>query len=210
MRTDFNEKAFTERTVALIRKSSCELPDDIRDALQKAKNAEARQSTARDILDTILENVQAAKAQQAPLCQDTGLPVFYVDHPADISTRRLKKCIRTAVASATKQGCLRPNAVDALSGVNSGDNLGEKIPAFSFTEWDKAEVRVRCLLKGGGSENVSAQYSLPRSDLFAGRDLDGVAACVVDAVVNAQGNGCAPGIIGVGIGGDRVSGMETA
>ncbi|MDZ7821270.1 MAG: fumarate hydratase [Candidatus Marinimicrobia bacterium] len=111
---------------------------------------------------------------------------------------------------ATEQGYLRPNAVDALSGDNSGNNLGDRIPAFSFSEWDKAEVRVRCLLKGGGSENVSAQYSLPRSDFSAGRDLDGVAACVVDAVINAQGNGCPPGIIGVGIGGDRVSGTETA
>ena len=62
---------------------------------------------------------------------------------------------------------------------------------------------MRLMLKGGGSENVGAQYKLPHAPLNAGRDLDGVRKVIIDAVVNAQGLGCAPGIIGVGIGGGR-------
>ncbi|MFO7841216.1 MAG: fumarate hydratase [Fidelibacterota bacterium] len=210
MQTNFKPEDFTEKTVALIRKSSCELPEDIQTAVLQARNSEKKQSIAYYILDSILENIKAAEERQYPICQDTGLPVFYINYPMGISRRSITECIRKAVESATGQGFLRPNAVDALNAVNSGNNLGKKIPYLSFTEWERPEISVTCLLKGGGSENVSIQYSLPDKELFAGRDLSGVSACIVDAVIRAQGKGCAPGIIGVGIGGDRISGMQTA
>jgi fumarate hydratase class I len=69
-------------------------------------------------------------------------------------------------------------------------------------------VDVRLIMKGGGCENVGRQYSLPNEELNAGRDLDGVRRCILDAIVSAQGNGCAPGILGVCIGGDRATGYE--
>jgi fumarate hydratase class I len=113
--------------------------------------------------------------------------------------------IRQAVAIATDQAYLRPNAVDSLTGKNSGDNNGEDFPTMHFHEWGEAGIHVELLLKGGGCENVSTQYKLPDGGLKAGRDLDGVRRVVLDAVQKAQGKGCAPGVLGVAIGGDRGS-----
>jgi fumarate hydratase class I len=112
------------------------------------------------------------------------------------------------VREATSRKYLRPNAVDTLTGSNTGDGAGRGIPFLHFEEWDEPTVEVRMILKGGGSENVGAQYKLPDSRLSAGRDLEGVRRAVLDAVVDAQGKGCAPGILGVCVGGDRVSAFE--
>ena len=206
----FQEDIFTRDLLELIRHTSTELPEDVENALNIALKNEEKNSTAATVLETILENIQRARKTSRPVCQDTGLPAFYISYPKYISPDVIKKCIEEALVRATEEGYLRPNAVDPITGKNSGNNLGEGIPAFNFNEWNKREIMVKCLLKGGGSENVSAQYSLPSVKLSAGRDLKGVQACVIDAVRKAQGNGCAPGIIGVGIGGDRISGYETA
>ena len=99
---------------------------------------------------------------------------------------------------ATRLACLRPNAVDSLTGKNSGDNLGdEAFPTIHFEEVDGDKLVVDLILKGGGCENVGAQYSLPNAALAAGRDPEGVRNVVLDAVHMAQGKGCAPGILGV-------------
>lgn len=208
--TSLNEQAFSRAVLECIRQTSCELPEDIIENLTKAREQEAENSGAFAVLDTILQNIHMAKERSRPVCQDTGLPAFYISYPVTVSPEKIKRAIEHALVSATELGYLRPNAVDPLSGKNSGNNLGEGIPALNFEEWEENSIRVKCLLKGGGSENVSAQYSLPSVELSAGRDLTGVEACVIDAVAKAQGKGCAPGIIGVGIGGDRISGYETA
>jgi len=210
MKKPFDEKAFTLALAECIRQASCELPRDIEQGLHDALSREKEQSTAYAVLETITQNIVLAREKSRPLCQDTGLPAFYISYPRHISPDMIKKCIEDALVLATEEGYLRPNAVDPITGKNSGNNLGEGIPALNFNEWDKSEISVKCLLKGGGSENVSAQYSLPSVELSAGRDIKGVETCVIDAVMKAQGNGCAPGIIGVGIGGDRISGYETA
>jgi fumarate hydratase class I len=112
------------------------------------------------------------------------------------------------VREATAKTYLRPNAVNTLTGANTGDGSGRGIPFLHFEEWDEPRLEVRMILKGGGSENVGTQYKLPDSSLGAGRDLEGVRRAVLDAVFQAQGKGCAPGILGVCIGGDRVSAFE--
>ena len=206
----FREQDLTKALVELIQRASCELPDDIVNKLVESRSLEEKGSSARSVLDTILENIKLAKNSSRPVCQDTGLPAFYISYPPEVSPEIIKKCIENALIIATEKGFLRPNAVDPLNGKNSGNNLGEGIPALEFNEWQRQAIKIKCLLKGGGSENVSAQYSLPNVDLRAGRDLKGVEACMMDAVMKAQGKGCAPGIIGVGIGGDRISGYETA
>ncbi len=210
MNYTLHEQEFTQQVADLIQQTACILPEDIERALVSARALEASDNVAYSVLDTILKNVDVARKQQQPLCQDTGLPVFYVHYPCGISTRIITRCIQDAVVQATADGFLRPNAVNPLTNKNSGNNLGIMIPCFHFMEWDKPEIQVACMLKGGGSENMSIQYSLPDAKLSAGRDLNGVAVCVIDAVIKAQGNGCAPGIIGVGIGGDRVTGMQSA
>jgi fumarate hydratase class I len=163
-------------------------------------------SAARGALETILKNVELSRAQSTPICQDTGTPIFYVYHPEGVSARRLRLQIEAAVAEATRRAYLRPNSVDSLSGRNTGNNLGgDYFPSIHFEEVEGDTLTVELMLKGGGCENVGAQYSLPDSALGAGRDLAGVRKAVLDAVHKAQGQGCAPGILGVAIGGDRGS-----
>jgi fumarate hydratase, class I len=195
----------TDAFVELIRRAATELPADMQRALREAKAREAPGSAAEGALDTILQNVELARAKSTPICQDTGTPIFDVHYPVGVSTRRLADQIRAACAIATERAYLRPNAVDSLTGQNSGDNTGIDFPTLHFHEWDEDGIQVDLLLKGGGCENVSTQYKLPNSELGAGRDLEGVRRVVLDAVNRAQGLGCAPGVLGVAVGGDRGS-----
>jgi fumarate hydratase class I len=196
----------TEAFLELIRRTSTDLPPDVERALEQARQAEQPGSAARGALDTILENVALARRGSSPICQDTGTPIFTVHHPTGWSTRELRRQIRQAVARATELAYLRPNAVEALSGRNSGDNLGDdSFPTIHFEEAEGETLTVDLMLKGGGCENVGAQYSLPHSGLGAGRDLEGVRRAALDAVHQAQGQGCAPGVLGIAIGGDRGS-----
>jgi len=190
----------------LIRLTATDLPACVEERLRAALEKEEDQSTAKRTLETILENISLARAGSLPLCQDSGTPHFFVQRPADWSERELIRQIRQAVAESTRRGWLRPNAVDSLTGENSGDNLGdESFPAIHFHEGDDKTLIVDLMLKGGGCENVSAQYSLPDQELNAGRDLAGVRKAVLHAVWKAQGDGCAPGFLGIAVGGDRAA-----
>lgn len=196
----------TPQILELIRLAATDLPTDVEASLRKALENEAPGSAARGALETILRNVEISRQNSTPICQDTGTPIFYVKHPEGWSTRRLRAQIEAAVAQATKLSYLRPNSVDSLSGKNTGNNLGdEHFPSVHFEEVEGEELVIDLMLKGGGCENVGAQYSLPNTALGAGRDLAGVRKVVLDAVHKAQGQGCAPGILGVAIGGDRGS-----
>jgi len=197
-----------ETFVELIRRASTELPDDVVRALEQGKVKEAETGLADKALGTILENVELARSISAPICQDTGTPVVWIHHPVGVSTRALGAQFQEAVHRATERKFLRPNAVDTLTGRNTGNGAGRGIPFLHFEEWDEPRVEVRMILKGGGSENVGAQYRLPDAQLKAGRDLEGVRRTVLDAVFQAQGKGCAPGVLGVCVGGDRVSAFE--
>jgi len=196
--------------VELVRRAATDLPADVEAALQAAREREEPGSAAAGALETILENVALARARSTPICQDTGVPIFYVFHPVGASTRELRAQVEAAVAGATRRAYLRPNAVDPLTGRNSGDNLGVGFPTVHFEEWAEDHLRVDLLLKGGGSENVATQYKLPYAPLQAGRDLDGVRRVALDAVYRAQGKGCAPGVLGIAIGGDRGTGYVCA
>jgi len=196
----------TNEILELVRLTSTNLPPDVEYALRNAVEQEEPGSAARGALETILKNVELSRQNETPICQDTGTPIFYVYHPEGWSTRKLRQQIETAVVKATQLSYLRPNSVDALSGKNSGNNLGDShFPSIHFEEVEGDALVMQLILKGGGCENVGAQYSLPDSTLGAGRDLAGVRKVVLDAVHKAQGQGCAPGILGVAIGGDRGS-----
>jgi fumarate hydratase, class I len=195
----------TNEILELIRRTSTSLPDDVEVRLRAAVEKETPGSAARGALETILKNVELSRANSTPICQDTGTPIFYIHYPEGWSTRKLKEQVRAALVEATKRSYMRPNAVDAVYDKNSGNNLGgEDFPSVHFEEVDAGEpLTVELMLKGGGCENVGRQYSLPDNALGAGRDLAGVRKVVLDAVQKAQGQGCAPGILGVAIGGDR-------
>jgi fumarate hydratase class I len=196
----------TSELVELIRFTSTNLSADVQQSLEAARDREEQGSAAQSALITILDNVELSRKNSTPICQDTGTPIFYVHYPEGWSTRQLREQIRNAVVEATKKSYLRPNAVDSLTDKNSGNNLGDDaFPTIHFEEVEGDELTVEVMLKGGGCENVGAQYSLPNSQLGAGRDLAGVRKVVLDAVHKAQGQGCAPGILGVAIGGDRGS-----
>lgn len=199
-----NER-LVEQLCAFIRSASTDLPADVEDALQEAQRKEPPGATAANTFGAILDNVQMARKNGTPICQDTGCLIFYVYHPVTMDTIAFRQAIERATEKATREILLRPNAVDPITGKNTGNNLGTNAPYVTFKAWEKNEVRVKLMLKGGGSENVGAQYKLPDSALGAGRDLKGIRKCVLDAVFKAQGMGCAPGVIGVGIGGDRTT-----
>ncbi|MDI6769440.1 MAG: fumarate hydratase [Anaerolineales bacterium] len=196
----------TDEILELIRRTSSDLPADVEKRLRASVEKEAPGSAARGALETILKNVELSRQNSTPICQDTGTPIFYVKYPEGWSTRKLRAQIRTALAEATKRSYMRPNAVDAIYDKNSGNNLGgDDFPYIHFDEVEGDELTIELMLKGGGCENIGAQYSLPDSRVGAGRDLAGVRKVVLDAVQKAQGQGCAPGILGVAIGGDRGS-----
>lgn len=195
----------TTEILELIRLTSSSLPPDVEERLKAAVEKEEPGSAARGALETILKNIELSRAQSTPICQDTGTPIFYVHYPEGWSTRKLRAQIREAMVEATRRTYMRPNAVDAIYDKNSGNNLGgDDFPYIHFEEVDADQpLVIELMLKGGGCENVGAQYSLPNAQLGAGRDLAGVRKVVLDAVHKAQGKGCAPGILGVAIGGDR-------
>jgi fumarate hydratase class I len=197
----------TEKILELIHRTSSSLPADVEERLKASVEKEEPGSAARGALETILKNIELSRQNSTPICQDTGTPIFYVYHPEGWSTRKLREQIRAALAEATKRSYMRPNAVDAIYDKNTGNNLGgDDFPSIHFEEVDADQpLMIELMLKGGGCENVGAQYSLPNNQLGAGRDLAGVRKVVLDAVQKAQGQGCAPGILGVAIGGDRGS-----
>jgi fumarate hydratase class I len=196
----------TEPILELVRLAATDLPPDVEIALRESVEREEPGSAARGALETIIKNVEMARANATPICQDTGTPIFYVYYPEGWSTRKLRAQIETAVVSATENAYLRPNSVDSLTGANSGNNLGgDYFPSIHFEEVEGETLTIDLMLKGGGCENVGAQYALPNTQLGAGRDLAGVRKVALDAVHKAQGKGCAPGILGIAVGGDRGS-----
>lgn len=192
----------------LIRRTSTEIPDDVHAATLAALEREKQGTIAESAMKIIERNIELAKRKSQPICQDTGSILFYVDCPVGYDQITFEETAKNAVKLATKKGFLRQNSVDSLTGVNDGTNVGPGSPALHFHQHRSAEIAVRLVLKGGGCENVGAQYSLPNEKLHANRDLDGCRKVILDAVLQAQGKGCGPGILGVCIGGDRATGYE--
>jgi fumarate hydratase, class I len=201
--------AFFDSMVALITRTATDLPPDVRAAMRAAMEAEADGTRSAQALSIIAQNIDLAASCEGPICQDTGMPTFEIRVPVGANQIWLLDQIRSAVREATSRGKLRPNSVDSITGENSGDNLGPGTPIVHFDQWEKDEIEVKLILKGGGCENTNAQYALPTELAHLGRadrTLEGVRKCILHAVWHAQGKGCAPGAVGVCIGGDRTSG----
>ena len=201
--------SFFESVLTLIVRTSTDLPPDVRAAMKYAVNAEPEGTRAAQALNIIAQNIDLAVDQEGAICQDTGMPTFELHVPVGANQIWMRQQIREAVAEATRRGKLRPNSVDSITGKNSGDNLGPGTPITHFEQWERDEIEIKLILKGGGCENTNAQYALPVELPHLGRadrTLEGVKKCILHAVWNAQGKGCAPGAVGVCVGGDRTSG----
>lgn len=205
-----DSKILQANLLELIRRTSAELPTDVARVIDAGWRKEKKDSSGKYALEVIRDNIVMAKEKSQPLCQDTGTIICYADLPAWMDEGTFRKAYDRAVEQATKVGYLRQNSVDSITGANSGTNLGPGNPGYHFHPARGKALRVRMMLKGGGSENMSVQYSLPDNRIGAGRDLEGVRRCLLDAVLNAQGKGCGPGVLGVCIGGDRGSGYVAA
>ncbi len=197
----------------LITQSSTSLPADMRAAMSRATSAETPGTQSSQELEVMRRNIDMATGDEAAICLDTGMPTFIVHTPVGVSQIAINKVILEAVAEETQRGKLRPNSVDSISGKNSGNNLGEETPVARFEQWEEDEIEVKLLLKSGGRENMSIQYSVPCDVEHLGRadrSLKGVRRCSLHAVWQAQGQGCSPGDIGLCIGSDRAHGYELA
>ena len=204
---------FKQSIVDLVIETSTNLPPDVRRAITAAMGREKSGTRSSLALETIALNVDTAVTNCGPICQDTGMPTFEIKTPIGANQIKMREMILEAIAEATKAGKLRPNSVSSLTGKNSGNNLGPGTPVIHFHQWEKDDIEVRLLLKGGGCENKNIQYSVPTELPQLGRvdrTLEGVRKCIMHAVWQAQGHGCSVGALGVGIGGDRTSGYALA
>lgn len=189
--------------VELYKKVATSLPPDMEEGLKQAFSNEQEETKAKSALGIILENIKMGRDTARPICQDTGVPVFFIKVPAGLSQIDIKNTVLDATRIATEKIPLRPNAVDILTERNSGDNTGIGFPIIYLEETEKSTLSIDLMLKGGGSENAGQMYKLPTSDLNAQRDLDGVSKCVLDAVQKAQGRACPPYLLGVGVGASK-------
>jgi fumarate hydratase class I len=207
------QPAFLDSLLQLIVRTSTDLPPDVRAAMKTALGVEPDGTRSSQALTIIAQNIDLASEHEGAICQDTGMPTFELEVPVGANQIWMRQQIQDAVAEATRRGKLRPNSVDSITGRNSGDNLGPGTPIVHFNQWERDEIQVRLILKGGGCENTNAQYALP-VDLphlgRADRTLEGVKKCILHAVWQAQGQGCSPGAVGVAVGGDRTSGYAHA
>ena len=197
-----------ESLVEIVRRTSAEIPDDVQWRILQTLENEKKGTIAESAMQIIEQNIELAKKKSQPICQDTGSILFYVDCPVGLDQITFFETARAAVTEATQRGYLRQNSVDSLTGKNDGTNVGPGAPTFHFHQHAGDTAQVRLVLKGGGCENVGAQYSLPNTKKKANRDLDGCRKVILDAVLQAQGKGCAPGVLGICIGGDRATGYE--
>lgn len=189
--------------VELYRRVATSMPTDVVKALRNARAREQRGSRAVRALAIVLENIARSEKTRRPICQDTGVPIFFIDVPSGMHCGEIEDVVSDATKIATRDVPLRPNAVDVLTGENSRDNTGSGFPIVHFREKGEDTLVVTLMLKGSGSENIGRMYALPDEPLGAERSLDGVRRCIIDTVYRAQGRGCPPYVIGVGIGATR-------
>ncbi|MDD1647573.1 MAG: fumarate hydratase [Methanomicrobiales archaeon] len=185
--------AIARATRDALAEAEVNLPRDVIAALEQARSRE-RNPVARGELDQILANVALAAERNAPLCQDTGVPVVYVTLPPEIAcTFSLHRAVEEGVRRATREVPLRPNVVDPLTRKNTGDNTGPGIPAIHVRPGN--EFRITVLPKGAGAENVS------RLGMLLPTEAGTIPRFVTETVLLAGGRPCPPVILGVGIGG---------
>jgi len=189
----------------LIRDAAIFLPEDVTSQLRKAIDRESH-STAKAQLQVILDDVELAEKQRAPICQDTGTVTFFVKIGCAVSNLAgIEAALYAATRKATSEVPLRPNAVDSFTELNSGDNTGRFVPCIHWESSEKDGLELTVILKGGGSENVSRLGMLTPAE-----GVKGLKRFVVDSVIEAGAQPCPPTIVGVAAGGGADVALELA
>jgi len=190
-----SRETFIRSISDLLRKAEIELPDDVVDALKKAEAREKNQ-VAKSQLQAILRNIELAKNHGVPMCQDTGIMIFFAELGTEFQSGfDLEAAIREAVTLSTREIPLRPNAVDPLTRKNSGNNTGAGIPDIHWKLVPGKQLKITVAPKGAGSENMSALRMLNPTEKGSIKNF------VLETVVSAGGMPCPPLTLGVGIGG---------
>ena len=187
---------------SLFRKVTTSLPPDVEKALRKAAGSEAEDKAKNELL-TVLNGVEQSRSQKSPICEDTGVPFFYVSAPKGLDHAGLREVIMEATREATAKIPLPANATDPITGKNTGDGTGTGFPVIHIDETTEDKLTIELMLLGTSSESLGRMYTLPDKDLNAALDMSGIKVCVLDTLKQAGGKGCPPYIIGVGLGPTR-------
>jgi fumarate hydratase subunit alpha len=199
------EKLLETVAVKLLQLAVTELPLDVKQSLRRAYHEEEN-AVGKAQLKTILDNVELAEKTRAPMCQDTGAVIFYVNAGSHVEgLDKVEDALRNATVKATKEIPLRPNAVDPFTQKNTGDNTGRFIPYIHWEIVPGDTLEITVMPKGGGSENVSALGMLSPS-----QGIKELKKFVVDTVINAGAKPCPPTILGVAVGGGADIAMKLA
>ena len=199
------ETVVEDTAFKLLQLAVIELPKDVKDALKRAYKEEESEA-GKTQLETILQNIELAEKTGTPVCQDTGVIIFYVKAGADVKgLDKIEPALKKATIRATREVPLRPNAVDPFTQKNSGDNTGNYIPFINWEIVSGDAIEITVMPKGGGSENVCALGMIP-----PGEGVKGLKKFVVDTVVKAGAQPCPPTILGVAVGGGADIAMKLA
>lgn len=190
-----------DTTVELLRFAVTQLPVDVKKALEDAYSIE-EDEVPKAQLKAILDNVALAEKDSLPMCQDTGVPIFFVN-VGKVETGDIQEAIIEGVKEGTKGIPLRPNAVHPITRKNPGDNVGERMPYMNYRFSDNDYLELGVMPKGAGSENMSALKMLTPAG-----GLKGIKQFVLDVLLNAGSKPCPPTILGVGIGGSADIAMK--
>lgn len=199
------EKLVEDVAVRLLQLAVTELPKDVKEALEKAYRDEESEA-GRTQLEAIIDNVKLAEKTRTPMCQDTGVIIFYVKAGANAKDLdKIEQALHEATKRATKEVPLRPNAVNPLTGKNSGDNTGRFVPFIHWAIVPGGNIEITVFPKGGGSENVCALGMIR-----PGEGIKGLKKFVLDAAISAGAKPCPPNILGVAVGGGADIAMKLA
>lgn len=199
------EKIIEDTAVNLLRLAAVKLPGDVKEALERAYREETSR-VGRFQLEAIFKNIELAEKENTPMCQDTGIIIFYVKAGTKAEgLDKIEMALQNATKRATKEIPLRPNAVDPFTQKNTGDNIGRYIPYINWEITQGNSIEITAFPKGGGSENVCTLGMLT-----PGEGVKGLKKFVIDAVIKAGAMPCPPTILGVAVGGGADIAMKLA
>lgn len=199
------EKVVEDTAVNLLKLAVVQLPDDVKDALKQAYKDETSEA-GKVQFEAILKDIELAENENTPLCQDTGIIIFYVKAGASAKgLDKIETALQNATRRATKEIPLRPNTVNPFTQKNTGDNTGRYIPYVNWQIVDGESIEITAFPKGGGSENVCTLGMIT-----PGEGVNGLKKFVVDAIVKAGAMPCPPTIVGVAAGGGSDISMKLA